>query len=93
MKGSYIFISEELVDDLITKQDRILQLLESSNRDFKGEYITEKEAKGMFSRKSTWFWHMRKTGVLPFSKIGKSIYYSMNDLQKLMKDSRVNPLK
>ena len=90
MKESILFIPEEFMKEISQKQDKIIELLNDRNEKSTTDFITEKEAKDIFKRKSTWFWQMRKTGILPFSKIGKSIYYSVSDLKSVMENSKTN---
>lgn len=54
------------------------------------EYITEKQAREIFQRQATWFWQMRKDGILPYSKIGKTIYYAKSDIKKLFDQTKNN---
>jgi len=90
MKESFLLIPEDLLTQIAEKQDKILAMLQKDSQGLHPDFITEAQAKELFKRKSTWFWQMRKTGVLPFSKIGKSIYYSTADLKKVLFDSRTN---
>jgi hypothetical protein len=92
MKNSLLIIPEEFLKQINDKQDEIIELLKDKNINSSPEFITEAEAKEIFKRKSTWFWQMRKAGVLPFSKIGKSIYYSSSDLKALLERSKFNSL-
>ncbi len=50
-------------------------------------YVTEDEAKKMLGRKTTWFWNLRKSGKLTFSKIGSKIYYNKLEIAKLLNES------
>ena len=52
------------------------------------EFLTEKEARELLQKKATWFWQMRKDGLLPFRKIGKSIYYSKKEINHLLETSK-----
>lgn len=90
MKESFLLIPEDLLTQIAEKQDKILALLQKDSEGLHRDFITETQAKELFKRKSTWFWQMRKNGVLLFSKIGKSIYYSTADLKKVLFDSRTN---
>ncbi|MBI4947607.1 MAG: helix-turn-helix domain-containing protein [Bacteroidetes bacterium] len=54
------------------------------------DYITEAEAKKLLGRKTTWFWQMRTSGRLPFSKVGNKVFYNRNDIAKLLTDNRQN---
>lgn len=49
------------------------------------DFITEKEAMELLGRKSTWFYNMRKSGVLTFRKLGSKVYYPVVEIQKLLK--------
>lgn len=88
MKQSTLVTPEVLLRRMDEMQNTILAVLEKSAPAVDDEFITEKQAKAMFQRKSTWFWKMRKEGLLPYSKIGKSIYYSLNSLRKVFHDSK-----
>jgi len=88
MKQLLTIIPEDFLTALKENQDKILNLLESKGQISKTQFITEKEAKDLFQRKSTWFWQMRKDGLLPYSKIGKSIYYSIKDLNSLLEKNK-----
>jgi hypothetical protein len=48
------------------------------------DYISEREAKKLLTRGTTWFWEQRKKG-LPFFKLGAEVYYKKSDLLILMK--------
>ncbi len=87
MSQSLSIIPEHFLNEIKLNQEKIIDLLQK-NEINKNQFITEKEAKDFFKRKSTWFWQMRKTGVLPFSKIGKSIYYSIDDLNSLLNNNK-----
>ena len=84
----YYLVPKAWLQAIAQKEDRILSLLENGNiatpNDCIGEYITEDEAKRQLGRKTTWFWSMRTTGQLPFSKIGKKIFYLKSDIKKLI---------
>jgi len=50
------------------------------------EYISEKDAKTEFNRKTTWFWNQRNCGKLLFKKLGGTVYYLKEDLLNLLSD-------
>lgn len=81
--GLYLF-PEDLLDTLVAKQDRILELLEAKKEATLNGYITEKKAMELLNKKVTWFWKMRKTGQLSFKKIGQTNYYSLDDIHSLL---------
>ena len=84
----YYLVPKAWLQAIAQKEDRILSLLENGNiansNDSIGEYISEDEAKRQLGRKTTWFWSMRTTGQLPFSKTGKRIFYLKSDIKKLI---------
>lgn len=88
----YFLVPKAWLHALAEKQDRILSLMEkSSNADAAnciGDYISEEEAKRQVGRKTTWFWNLRTTGQLPFSKIGKKIFYLKGDIKKLLERNK-----
>lgn len=88
MKHSLIIVPEEFLNELKNKQEKIITLLEGKKTDKIPQYITEKEAQALFNRKATWFWEMRRKGILPYSRIGKSIYYSIADLERLFEKGK-----
>jgi hypothetical protein len=88
MKQNLFLIPEELLEEIKTTQRKILTFFESSNHDELGDYITEAQAKEILKKQTTWFWNMRKTGQLKYSKIGKAIYYSKNDIVMLLKENK-----
>ncbi len=49
-------------------------------------HITEKEAMKLVGKKGTWFWLMRRSGQLKFTKVGSKVFYSVDELQKLVSE-------
>lgn len=88
MKESIIIVPEEFLKSIKEKQDMILSLLQSKDLVKLSEFITEKESMKLFNKKSTWFWEMRKNRLLPYSKIGRTIYYSRVDLNALLEKNK-----
>jgi hypothetical protein len=83
MKQKFSLVSDEVLDEIKNNQLRILAFFEQSHKDQLMDYITESQAKELLKKKATWFWQMRKSGQLQYSKIGKAIYYSKTDIMKL----------
>jgi hypothetical protein len=77
-------VPEDVLDTLVANQDKILAILEAKKEATLNGFITEKDAIAVVNKKTTWFWQMRKTGQLPFKKIGQTIYYSKDDLNSLL---------
>jgi hypothetical protein len=87
---SLVVIPLQKLDELIDKQNEILGLLTNNqestkNNDVHPDYVTELKAKKMLGKGTTWFWQQRQSGILPFSKVGRTIYYRLTDIQSLLK--------
>lgn len=92
-RNSFYMIPEDLLDTLVAKQDRIIELLEAKKEAALNGFITERQAMELLNKKVTWFWQMRKTGQIPYKKIGRTIYYSRDDISSLLKnvsDEKIN---
>ena len=88
MNQKLTIVSENFLESINEKQDKIISLLQESKLGNQNDFITENEAKERLHKKSTWFWQMRKDKILPFRKIGKSIYYSKNEINQLLENSK-----
>ena len=49
------------------------------------DYVSERDAKKMLKRGTTWFWEKRNQG-LPFFKLGAEVYYKISDLLTLFQN-------
>lgn len=49
-----------------------------------GDYVEEKQAIQILGRKTTWFYNMRQSGKLPFTKVGSKTFYSKADLLNIL---------
>ena len=88
MKQMLSIVPDSFLEKLNEKQDQIIDLLKSTDKLNQNEFLTEKEARELLQKKATWFWQMRKDGLLPFRKIGKSIYYSKKEINQLLENSK-----
>ena len=50
------------------------------------DYVSELEAKKLLGRGTTWFWERRRSGELPYTKLGGQVYYLKSDLVKYLED-------
>jgi len=50
-----------------------------------GDYVSERDAKKMLKRGTTWFWEKRNQG-LPWFKLGAEVYYKKSDLLTLIQN-------
>ena len=88
MKQMLSIVPDSFLEKINEKQDQIIDLLKSTEYQNQNEFLTEKAARELLQKKTTWFWQMRKDGLLPFRKIGKSIYYSKKEINQLLETSK-----
>ena len=50
------------------------------------DYVSEFEAKKLLGRGTTWLWERRRSGELPYTKLGGQVFYLMKDLVKYLED-------
>ena len=50
------------------------------------DYVSELEAKKLLGRGTTWFWERRRSGELPYTKLGGQVFYLMKDLIKYLEE-------
>jgi hypothetical protein len=88
--GKIIVITEDQLKQLL--KDSFLEIISKipveQNVDSVGDYIEEKQASQMLGRKTTWFYNMRISGKLPYTKVGSKTFYSKSDLLKIMENNR-----
>lgn len=81
---SFVLVPRAWLESLAENQQKILEHLEGKQKpNLTGEYISEKEAIEELGKKSTWFWNKRKSGELPFVKVGGKVWYHQADLLRL----------
>ena len=51
-------VPDSFLEKLNEKQDQIIDLLKSSDKLNQNEFLTEKEARELLQKKTTWFWKM-----------------------------------
>lgn len=86
----YFLVPKSWLNAIEETQQKILSLLrkDTATETAIGDYISEAEAKKLLGRKTTWFWQMRNSGRLPFSKVGNKVFYQKNDIVTLLENNR-----
>src|SRR5437868_812360 len=86
ISDEYLIVPRRWLQSISESQSKILSLLERGNTVANGigDYISEKEAKNLLGRKTTWFWKMRSSGRLAFSKVGNKTFYLKQDIINLL---------
>jgi hypothetical protein len=88
---SYFIVPKAFLQAIADSNRKILSFLENTNPNpinSIGDYISEREAKKLLNKKTTWFWNMRKNGKLAFSKMGGTNFYSKSDIIKLLESTK-----
>jgi hypothetical protein len=78
--------------EIINSLKQITDLIKGNSSNFTLESldrIDEKKAIQILGKKATWFWQMRKAGLLNYSKVGSKVYYSIQDIKKLLDEGCV----
>lgn len=85
-----VLVTPEFLQEILNLQDRILQILTSmtDQKETIGDYISESDAKKILGRNTTWFWNLRKTGKLQFSKVGNKVFYSKADIFRFLEGNK-----
>lgn len=77
--NTFMMVPQEIIDDL---REAVRQLRKAKQQiPVEGEHISEDEAKIRLGRETTWFWYMRKKGMLPYLKIGTKVFYKESDIE------------
>lgn len=89
-----VLIPEKELNTILDNQKKILKKLEniSINKDqssFNFKYIPEEKAKIVLGKKATWFWQQRTQGKLAYSKVGNTIFYLLEDINKMLDDNLI----
>ena len=93
---SLVLIPKKVIDKILTNQENLLKKINRISSDKKNpadyfKYITEAEAQVLLDKKQTWFWKFRTEGKLGYTKVGSTIYYKKEDINKLFDDNFQKP--
>jgi len=81
-----VVVPAQLVDEIkqLLNDLKVNQSSKSDSTPVFGEFISEKDARKLLDRKTTWFYEQRRSGRLPYSKVGSKVYYRLIDIHKLL---------
>lgn len=84
----FVIVPYERMDELLQKVDKLSEALMNAKQDkgALGEFITEKEAKELLSKGTTWFWNKRQSGELVGRKAGNQWYYKKSEILKFIEN-------
>jgi hypothetical protein len=86
---TFILLPEETFERIIKileKIEKSFAEIEGKTQPILGEYIPQTVAMEKLDRKETWFYERRKNGKLPGTKVGRSYYYRIEDLDDYIKE-------
>ncbi len=86
---NFVLVPHQLFED-VKQLINTLKLQQSNlaeSEQVLGDFISEKEARKLLDRKTTWFYEQRRSGRLPYSKVGSKVYYKRNDLLNLLENN------
>ncbi len=93
----FYLVPKVILEKILDGNEKILLKLNAgeiqSGKSLPGDYIVEADAKQMLNKKTTWFWRMPTTGMLPAAKVGGKNYYRLQDIQRLLDSSFTGNLK
>jgi hypothetical protein len=92
IEQSFVIIPQERLEAIEKAQEEILDLLKNNPKTSSESlnHIDEKKAIELVGKRATWFWQMRKTGQLKFTKVGAKVFYSLDEIKKLVREGSTN---
>lgn len=81
-----VLVPVQLVDEIkqLLNELKLNQTSKSDSLPVLGEFISEKDARKLLDRKTTWFYEQRRCGRLPYSKVGSKVFYRIKDIYSLI---------
>ena len=81
-----VLVPVQLVDEIkqLLNELKAQKTSKNNSETTLGEFISEKDARNLLGRKTTWFYEQRRSGRLPYSKVGSKVYYKRDDLFNLL---------
>jgi len=90
-KLKFVLIPFEDIEEFKAKVNSIFEKVcihESEKNETLGDFITEKEAKAILSKGTTWFWNRRKSNELIGKKAGNTWYYQRSEIIKYIENGK-----
>lgn len=89
---TFVLIPKETLENILNNQEKIIKKLDQLSSEKKNlvhffKYISESEAQTILMKKQTWFWKQRTEGKLAYTKVGNTVYYKKEDINKLFDDN------
>lgn len=86
----YAIVPYEKLDELFEKVDMLTKNMNTVKSETKGlgDYISEKEAKELLQKGTTWFWNKRQSKELSAKKAGNTLYYKRSDILQFIENGK-----
>lgn len=91
----FTFVPFERMEELMEKIEKLAAALNAGknpDNGILGDFISEKDAKILLSKGTTWFWNKRQSGELLGRKAGNQWYYSKSEIQSLIGNGKSSKL-
>lgn len=87
-ESALLLIPNHRLEAIEEAQAEILALLKGRSPSTAEElnYVDEKRAIQLVGKRATWFWQMRTSGKLKFTKVGAKVFYSLDELKRLVSE-------
>ena len=88
--SKFAIVPYERMDELLEKVEMLTQKLNNltAQSNGLGDYISEKEAKELLDKGTTWFWNKRQSKELSAKKAGNTLYYKKSDILKFIENGK-----
>lgn len=82
-------VPQQYLEDIRLMLTEVLKNQGNELNDNLGEFIDQNAATKIVGRKGTWFFEMRRSGRLPYYKVGhKKIMYAKSDIIQLIESNK-----
>lgn len=81
-----VLVPVQMLDEIkqLINELKSLHTREADKSEVLGDFISEREARKLLGRRTTWFYEQRRSGKLPFSKVGSKVFYQIKDIHSLI---------
>ena len=81
-----VLVPVQMLDEIkqLLNELKLQQTREVESTEVLGDFVSEREARKIIGRRTTWFYEQRRSGKLPYSKVGSKVFYSIKDIHSLI---------
>ena len=85
-----IITTEDLYEFKMELLEEIKQLLQYQSGQVKKKWLKTQEVRDMLGVSIGTLQNLRLKGILPYTKVGKLLYYDYHEIMKLLENNKVN---